>query len=230
MYSIRFSEMLDKFEYLRTKDGRILDEQPCGNNGPLAFYLAFRFGRKHPHMTGESWRAAQLLTAGAVTMLDAPTLISRQDNPHYSSVEKSTYKVAQVVSQASGEIYDVYRIEWGEVLAPGAPEPDRRHTYGCTCKHYTEGNGRRPVVNGQPLCKHILAVTIYNAINQDAEKWARLRVDELTELARARRGPVDEVTRNWRADQAAKDRRAQLNRMMQATHSGQRQPAAAAAD
>ncbi len=114
---------------------------------------AIRASKKHPKLTGRLWKAIEIVeTEGALWELTGADQIPRE---HRDRIVRATH---QCRSLSDGEsVYTISRIDWKHPdLA--APRPDHRHVYSCNCPDYS---GRYvQVVDGQPACKHIIAVRL----------------------------------------------------------------------
>ena len=114
---------------------------------------AIRAARKHPELTGRLWKALEIVETEGVlwTLTEAEQIPSE----HRDRIVRATH---QCRSLSDGEsVYTISHIEWKQPdLA--APRPDQRHIYTCNCPDY---HGRYvQVVDGQPACKHIIAVRL----------------------------------------------------------------------
>lgn len=114
---------------------------------------AERAAKKHPELTSRVWQAAEL-----VDTPDAMWTAPEAEQFPIAYWDRTVTARHKVKSLSDGvTIYTVSEIVWGEPEL-AAPVPDRRHVLSCNCPDYQ--HKQAPVVDGQPTCKHILAVRL----------------------------------------------------------------------
>lgn len=154
-----------------TANGRFLSTHPAGKQGQqeaeqaaikhndpeiygLTFYLAHDLFRDYPELNGRLWRAAEIVINGDV----------RQ--PYHID---SRATVARVKSQ------NPKPFEEGKHHTIDRPDPNGR--YYCSCYDFTD-NEKCPDVQGQKLCKHIIAVKLMKLAKRPFIAWPEKKLDE----------------------------------------------------
>ncbi len=155
MYTITRNTTSGNFELTRNRDGRLMDSRPI-DDAPIFYPMALHMSQQQPHATGHLWRAAELASeAGKVELLQKGDRV-RMEFDGYS------FHVATVNG------YEI-RQHNREPEAVAAPRP--APVYTCDCDSYTKGEGTRPIVAGQPICKHILAGMMVRQSQIAADHW-----------------------------------------------------------
>jgi hypothetical protein len=125
-------------------NGRVIDERPTTtDNAP--FILALLSFQKRPEhsIALRAWRAAELVESG-----------------HVEFLERIDHNIAIITSQDNARQYYIFELDPAE---PGSHQ-HINHRLACTCEDYRRQNS--PVINGQPMCKHIMAVSMQDHINK----------------------------------------------------------------
>jgi hypothetical protein len=117
-----------------------------------AYYLAYDLFRGIQPLQDLIWRAAAIVAAGDV-------------RPSYQ-VGEEPHTVARVKNQTKANTpqHNLHHI------VKRSPHPNGRYT--CDCWDFT--NDSAPKVQGQKLCKHILAYKIMKVINREMQPWPAL--------------------------------------------------------
>lgn len=154
-----------------TANGRLLSAHPAGqqeaeqaaiqHNDPviygLAFYLAHDLFRGYPELNGRLWRAAEIVINGDVR------------EPYHFNESRYTISRVKKTDPAPYEMtgnhsrhYFINRSDSG--------------LYSCDCYDYI--NDHAPRIQGQKLCKHILAVKLMKLAERPFGAWPEKELDE----------------------------------------------------
>ena len=114
----------------------------------IEYDLAFKMASKFPKATSRVWKAAKLVCRNRITPV--PDELRRPKEIW----DRQTVPIFKVASLTSESTYTIFKIIW-KVPELGAPLPEKQ-VMSCNCYDYTKKNA--PIIAGQRLCKHILAV------------------------------------------------------------------------
>lgn len=160
MYKITFSKHSGKYELVRNRDGRVMGDAP--GHDSIFYAMAYHMAQQQPHATGHLWRAAEEAAAGLVEL-----------HPHPAARPHLLGFALHVATVNGYQILEVHE----EAEAPSAPKP--KPVYTCNCPFHEKANGKRPIIAGMPVCKHILAGMMQRQLEIEPRTWeARQRKQE----------------------------------------------------
>lgn len=198
--TLTYNRSLMQWE-LADQSGSILAIYPPGNEGQqaaqvdqlkvddpdlhaAAFYLAADLFRGHPELQKRVWRAADIVKNGDVR---PPFQVGEQ--PH---------TVARVKSDSKSGPQAKYHY-----VVTRSPANRR---YACGCFDYE--SGAAPKIEGQKLCKHILAVKLMKIINRTAPPWPELDEKQKFLLEQRQKQAAQEAALDLQRQQLEQEKRA----------------------
>ena len=150
-----------------------------------AFYLAYDLFRGVEPLQERIWKAARMVAAGDV-------------RPPYQAGEMR-HTVARVKSQSkSGPQLNYHYVVTRSPFGNGR--------YACGCTDYELDAA--PRVEGQKLCKHILAIKIMKIINREPEAWPELNQKQQWLLEQAKKRAAEEAALELERKKHAQEQRA----------------------
>ena len=154
MHKITLSRNSGKFELVRNRDGKTISDAPTHDS--IFYAMAYHMAQQQHHATGHLWRAAEEAAAGLVELHK-----EARPQPH---VKGFALHVATVNNYTILEVHP-------QQEAPSEPKP--APVYTCSCDFYTKANGKRPIIGGMPICKHVLAGMMVRQLELQPDHWQR---------------------------------------------------------
>lgn len=214
MYKITRNNTSGNFELIRNRDAKLMDSRPI-DDAPIFYPMALHMAQQQPHATGHLWRAAELASeTGKVELLRKGDRIRiESDGYSFHMATVNGYEIRQHNREP-------------EAVAAPRPAP----VYTCDCKFYTEGAGTRPMIAGQPICKHILAGMMTRQSEIAADHWQAIAAKQAaprTVYGRAKQAQ-EEAAQQMHEDAIinrakGKARRATLNELQRQHQAGRYQ-------
>jgi hypothetical protein len=211
MYTITRNTTSGNFELTRNRDGRLMDSRPI-DAAPIFYPMALHMSQQQPHATGHLWRAAELASeAGKVDLLRKGDRVRMEfDGYSFHMATVNDYEIRQHNREP-------------EAVAAPRPAP----IYTCDCDFYTKGEGTRPVIAGQPICKHILAGMMVRQSQIAADHWQAIAAKQAaprTTAGRIRQSQEEQAEQMHEdaiiSRARGKARRATLNEMQRQHEAG----------
>ena len=154
LFEISFNRDLWRYELRNVHTNRLSSYLEFSGQTSVPMSLAQKAAGKHPEVTSRVFRAAVLVSNGAVKLIDQPDGYDGATVAIVTSQEEPGKRY--IISRYSEEVY-VPTGDSGEGRRGFATKTMNRYT--CTCHDFQDNQPPRITLHGitQPFCKHILA-------------------------------------------------------------------------